>query len=412
MKKAIVFGISEDRMGVVAEQEKEQKKKDKSSAVQQKQTVQRDLSDVNGPEGGMLPNDVSARIQSKRGSGQRLSDRQIKSYSEKFGRDMSDVHVHTDAESDTISRSLNARAFTIGSDVFLTKGINPEGSGRDAQTMTHELTHVVQQGGHASSGPLKLGAADTAQEHEAAATAQREFSPEKTETEEDTVQRGFLGDLGSMVGHNLLNMVGMEDAYNATYGAKHKVQNAVSQLEEPESEEFSSNEESIAQMENTLEELKGELPATEDGPEREALYKRFTETSNELGELRQKQLEIVQKVDSSISDSDMVQFRNKNSGKSMILGKLGGSIMAGFARGGQKDAARARGMQSAANYGAGASNYKGKPAAAKPSADKDAEVQELKAQVEELKKQMAAMLQTKGGATPSGATPGGATPGK
>ena len=163
-------------MSVFAEEEKK-KEKNVKPAVQTKETVQRDLSDVNGPEGGMLPESVSAKIQSKRGTGQRLTDRNLRQYSRKFGRDMSDVHVHTDAESDTISRSLNARAFTIGSDVFLTKGIDPEGGGRDAQTMAHELTHVVQQGGHGGGGRLKLGAADTAQEHEAESTAHREFDP-------------------------------------------------------------------------------------------------------------------------------------------------------------------------------------------------------------------------------------------
>ena len=200
-------------MGKFAEQEKDQKKNAKPAVQQsQQQTVQRDLSDVNGPEGGMLPGDVSAKIQSMRGSGQKLSDKNLQQYSQKFGRDMSDVHVHTDAASDTISRSLNARAFTIGSDVFLTKGINPDGGGRDAQTMTHELTHVVQQGGHASAGPLKLGAADTAQEHEAESTAQREFDPKLKEDETEvqrefapkfksanTIQRGFWGDLGSAI---------------------------------------------------------------------------------------------------------------------------------------------------------------------------------------------------------------------
>ena len=186
----------------VKENEKEKEKKEKSTVKAAPETVQRDLSDVNGPKGGMLPDDVSSRIQSMRGGGQRLSDRSLQHFSEKFGRDMSDVHVHTDVASDTISRSLNARAFTIGSDVFLTKGINPDGGGRDQETMTHELTHVVQQGGRAGYGSLKLGAADTAQEHEAASTAQREFDPdasakkmaeEESETEA-TAQREFEED--------------------------------------------------------------------------------------------------------------------------------------------------------------------------------------------------------------------------
>ena len=244
-------------MSVFAEEEKK-KEKNVKPAVQPKETVQRDLADVNGPEGGMLPESVSAKIQSKRGTGQRLSDRNLQQYSQKFGRDMSDVHVHTDAESDTISRSLNARAFTIGSDVFLTKGIDPDGSGRDAQTMTHELTHVVQQGGHAGSGRLKLGAADTAQEHEAESTAQREYAPE-LKGEEGTVQRGFFGSIGKMVGHNFLGMMGLEDAYNATYGAKHKVQAAVSQLDGEKAEAFRLGEVRVSEKEQMIQSLQAQI---------------------------------------------------------------------------------------------------------------------------------------------------------
>ena len=278
-------------------QEPEKKKKTKPSAANTaSQTVQRDLKDVNGPEGGMLPSDVSAKIQSLRGGGQRLSDRQLQNYSQKFGRDMSDVHIHTDAQADTISRSLNARAFTIGSDVFLTKGINPTGGGRDEQTMTHELTHVVQQNGHAGYGALKLGAADTAQEHEAESTAQRQFEPapaapdqeagdaaqRKFEAEDkqeaaarresgpaagtdpapksvgtevqreagpaDTVQRGFWSNLGRglLTG---MNMGGVLEAYDEFMSGDHKVRAAIKKMDENQQNAYHDVEEQIKSLE-------------------------------------------------------------------------------------------------------------------------------------------------------------------
>ena len=106
---------------------------------------------------------------------------------------------------------------------------------------------------------------------------------------------------------------------------------------------------------------------------------------------------MVQKVDSSISDSDMVQFRNKHSGRSMALGALGSSIMSGFARGGQKKQAAARGMLAGANYGAGSAAYE-------EETDEDQEkttasqIKELQKQVAELKQQLAARSdQTQGG---------------
>ena len=380
--------ISGVQMSVFAEEEKK-KEKNAKSAVQAKETVQRDLSDVNGPEGGMLPESVSAKIQSKRGTGQRLSDRNLQQYSQKFGRDMSDVHVHTDAESDTISRSLNARAFTIGSDVFLTKGIDPDGSGRDAQTMSHELTHVVQQGGHAGSGRLKLGAADTAQEHEAEATAQREYSPE-LEEEDGTIQRGFLGSLGSMIGHNFLGMVGLEDAYNATFGAKHKVQAAVSQLGPADAEKFQNGEARVSELEQTLEALQSQMQSTADENEVQSLQNEYSNISQELSTARQEQLEMVQTVDESISDSDMVQFRNKKSGKSMALAALGSSIMSGFARSGEKDKAREKGLMAGANSGAGISAYTAAPKKDESKGDA-AKIAALQKEIQDLKIQMAAM---------------------
>ncbi len=339
-------------MSVFAEEEKK-KVKNAKPAAQPKETVQRDLSDVNGPEGGMLPDSVSAKIQSKRGTGQRLSDRNLQQYSHKFGRDMSDVHVHTDAESDTISRSLNARAFTIGSDVFLTKGIDPDGGGRDAQTMSHELAHVVQQGGHAGSGRLKLGAADTAQEHEAESTARREYSPELDE-EDGTIQRGFFSDFGKMIGHNVLGAFGMEDAYNATFGAKHKVQAAVKKLDEATADTFRRDEATLKIKESHFVNIE---KAAKDSPDDAQKQKDYGEAKSELAELRKKQLKIVQKVDSSITDDDMIQYRNDNSSGSMALGVLGGHFMAGFAKGSDKEKARAAGIKSSAGFGAGEHNY-------------------------------------------------------
>ena len=57
-------------MSKFAEQEEKKVKKESAKPTAPVQeTVQRDLSDVNGPEGGMLPGDVSAKIQSMRAAG-------------------------------------------------------------------------------------------------------------------------------------------------------------------------------------------------------------------------------------------------------------------------------------------------------------------------------------------------------
>jgi hypothetical protein len=64
-----------------------------------------------------------------------------------FGADFSAVRVHDDAQSDSLNRSVHARAFTTGQDVFFRRReYNPE-SRRGQQLIAHELTHVVQQNG-------------------------------------------------------------------------------------------------------------------------------------------------------------------------------------------------------------------------------------------------------------------------
>jgi Domain of unknown function (DUF4157) len=64
-----------------------------------------------------------------------------------FGADFSGVRVHADADSDRLNRSLQARAFTTGTDLFFRGGEYSPNSRQGQQLIAHELTHVVQQGG-------------------------------------------------------------------------------------------------------------------------------------------------------------------------------------------------------------------------------------------------------------------------
>jgi hypothetical protein len=64
-----------------------------------------------------------------------------------FGADFSGVRVHADAEADSLNRSVQARAFTTGHDLFFRRGeYNPQ-SRSGQELIAHELTHVVQQNG-------------------------------------------------------------------------------------------------------------------------------------------------------------------------------------------------------------------------------------------------------------------------
>jgi hypothetical protein len=118
-----------------------------------KPKVQRDEMDDalqaspnHGLEGGDVDTDVARSIQSAKGGGQPLHDGVRSSMERGFGADFGGVRVHTGGQADALNRSLNARAFTTGKDIFFGKGQYNPGSTGGQELIAHELTHTVQQG--------------------------------------------------------------------------------------------------------------------------------------------------------------------------------------------------------------------------------------------------------------------------
>jgi len=90
---------------------------------------------------------LEGAIHQARGSGQALSDDTRQPMERAFGADFSRVKVHTDAQADQLNRSIQARAFTTGSDIFFRQGEHSPGTRAGQELLAHELTHVVQQSG-------------------------------------------------------------------------------------------------------------------------------------------------------------------------------------------------------------------------------------------------------------------------
>jgi hypothetical protein len=65
----------------------------------------------------------------------------------RFGHDFSRVRVHTDSLAHDAARSVQARAFTVGQNIWFARGQFSPGSQAGRQLLAHELTHTVQQGG-------------------------------------------------------------------------------------------------------------------------------------------------------------------------------------------------------------------------------------------------------------------------
>jgi hypothetical protein len=73
-------------------------------------------------------------------------------FERRFGRDFSQVRIHTDGEAANSAQAINARAYTIGKHVFFgTSEYVPElETGR--KVIAHELAHVIQQSTNSGQG--------------------------------------------------------------------------------------------------------------------------------------------------------------------------------------------------------------------------------------------------------------------
>ena len=119
-----------------------------------------------GDGGGAVHSSVEQSIQSRKGMGQSLPGETRNFMEQRIGADFSNVRVHTDTDAVQLSRDLNAKAFTTGSDIYFNNNEYAPHSASGRQLLAHELTHVVQQGasGHAvqrnATGGASMGAVE------------------------------------------------------------------------------------------------------------------------------------------------------------------------------------------------------------------------------------------------------------
>lgn len=90
---------------------------------------------------------IASTIQRAQGKGTTLSKSAKEPMENAFGYDFSPVRIHHNSQSDRLNRSLNAKAFTVGGDIFFRQGAYKPETGGGKQILAHELTHVIQQSG-------------------------------------------------------------------------------------------------------------------------------------------------------------------------------------------------------------------------------------------------------------------------
>lgn len=107
------------------------------------------------PDGRAHP-DVESTIAQTRGGGSGLDAGIAGRVGSALGDNLADVRVHTDDTADALANSVSAKAFTTGSDVYFAKGEYNPGSSEGDHLLAHELSHVVQQRGATTAGPLEV----------------------------------------------------------------------------------------------------------------------------------------------------------------------------------------------------------------------------------------------------------------
>jgi hypothetical protein len=116
-----------------------------SCAKEDRAVVQRKENGASAPA-GVLSDDGLLGL----GPGRAL-DAAARAYFEpRFGRDLGDVRVHTDAASAGAARALGADAFTHGRDIYFAEGRYRPETAEGRRLLAHELVHTVQQGATAA----------------------------------------------------------------------------------------------------------------------------------------------------------------------------------------------------------------------------------------------------------------------
>jgi Domain of unknown function (DUF4157) len=129
-----------------------------SSAIEDDRSPVLDV--VNSGGGSPLSPDVKAEMQTR------------------LGHDFSDVRVHTDSKASDSAASVNAHAYTVGSNVVFQRDKYDPSSAAGKTMLAHELTHVIQQrsgpvDGTSTGGGIKLSDPSDRYEREAASNADR-----------------------------------------------------------------------------------------------------------------------------------------------------------------------------------------------------------------------------------------------
>lgn len=127
-----------------SEQEDKLQKKEEDN-TEEMQVMRKPVFD-SGDDSQIQTKSIESQLNTSKGKGSSLPKNTKSNMESAFGADFSSVKIHTDSPAVQMSKQLNAKAFTHGSDVYFNRGEYQPGSSEGKRLLGHELTHVVQQG--------------------------------------------------------------------------------------------------------------------------------------------------------------------------------------------------------------------------------------------------------------------------
>jgi hypothetical protein len=133
----------DDKAKRAAKKDDKAKRETKKDDKAKRDTVASDGATFNA--GGTVPDGFEAALgQARQSGGERLSDPARQHVESGFGRSFDDVRIHGDSGAAALADSIDARAFTLGNDVFFGAGQYQPHTHDGRRLIAHEFAHVVQ----------------------------------------------------------------------------------------------------------------------------------------------------------------------------------------------------------------------------------------------------------------------------
>lgn len=99
------------------------------------------------PQHGMVtPPWVQEKIEATKGGGDKLPDSIERMAKSKSG-DLDDVRIHTDSNAAELSKAVNAKAFTVGKDIYFGQGKFDTYTSEGKKLIAHEMAHAKDNKG-------------------------------------------------------------------------------------------------------------------------------------------------------------------------------------------------------------------------------------------------------------------------